>query len=83
MRSIFSAQLFLALARRKATSFCAAETPNLKKEIIDAWVEEWHRMNRSKATEASIIANITSLLPQLSEDGPRRVQAEVNTALSH
>jgi len=29
-----------------------------------------------------IIADITSLLPQLSEDGLRRVQAEVNIALS-
>jgi hypothetical protein len=54
----------------------------LKKEIIDAWVEEWRRMNRSKPTERSIIAEITSLLPQLSEDGLRRVQAEVNIALS-
>ena len=39
-------------------------------------------MNRSKPTERSIIADITSLLPQLSEDGLRRVQAEVNIALS-
>ena len=54
----------------------------LKKEIIDAWVEEWRRMNRSKPSERSIIADITSLLPQLSEDGLRRVQAEVNIALS-
>ena len=54
----------------------------LKKEIIDAWVEEWRRMNLSKPSERSIIADITSLLPQLSEDGLRRVQAEVNIALS-
>jgi hypothetical protein len=54
----------------------------LKKKIIDAWVEEWRRMNSSKATEGSIIANVTSLLPQLSEDGLRRIQAEVNNALS-
>jgi hypothetical protein len=54
----------------------------LKKEIIDAWVEEWRRMNLVKPTERSIIADITSLLPQLSEDGLRRVQAEINIALS-
>ena len=54
----------------------------LKKEIIDAWVEEWRRTNRSKPSERSIIADITSLLPGLSEDGLRRVQAEVNIALS-
>jgi hypothetical protein len=54
----------------------------LKKEIIDAWVEEWRRTNRSKPSERSIIADITSLLPQLSEDGLRRIQAEVNIALS-
>jgi hypothetical protein len=54
----------------------------LKKEIIDAWVEEWRRMNRSKPTERSIIADVTALLPGLSEDGLRRVQVEVNIALS-
>jgi hypothetical protein len=54
----------------------------LKKEIIDAWVEEWRRMNLSKPTERSIIADITALLPALSEDGLRRVQAEVNIALT-
>jgi hypothetical protein len=54
----------------------------LKKEIIDAWVEEWRRTNRSKSSERSIVADIISLLPQLSEDGLRRVQAEVNIALS-
>ena len=54
----------------------------LKKEIIDAWVEEWRRMNLVKPTERSIIADITALLPGLSEDGLRRVQAEVNIALS-
>ncbi len=54
----------------------------LKKEIIDAWVEEWRRMNLSKPTERSIIADITALLPGLSEDGLRRIQAEVNIALS-
>ncbi len=54
----------------------------LKKEIIDAWVEEWRRMNRFKPTERSIVADITALLPGLSEDGLRRVQAEVNIALS-
>ena len=53
----------------------------LKKEIIDAWVEEWRRMNRSRQTERSIIADITAMLPGLSEDGLRRVQAEVNSAL--
>ena len=35
----------------------------LKKEIIDAWVEEWRRMNRFKPTECSIVADITALLP--------------------
>jgi hypothetical protein len=54
----------------------------LKKEIIDAWVEEWRRMNASKPTEHSVIAEITALLPGLSEDGLRRVQAEVNILLS-
>jgi hypothetical protein len=54
----------------------------LKKEIIDAWVEEWRRTNRSKPSERAIIADITSLLPQLSEDGLRRVRAEVDIALS-
>jgi hypothetical protein len=54
----------------------------LKKEIVDAWVEEWQRMNRSKPMESSIIADITSSLSQLSEDGLRKIQAEVNSALS-
>ena len=53
-----------------------------KKEIVDAWVEEWRRMNRSKPSERSIIADITSLLPQLSEDGLRKIQAEIGIALS-
>ena len=39
-------------------------------------------MNRSKPSERSIIADITALLPGLSEDGLRMVQAEVNIALS-
>ncbi len=39
----------------------------LKKEIIDAWVEEWRRMNLSKPTERSIIADITALLLVLKE----------------
>jgi hypothetical protein len=54
----------------------------LKKEIIDAWVEEWRRTNRPKPTERAIVNEITSLLSQLSEDGLGRVQAEVNNALS-
>ena len=54
----------------------------LKKKIIDAWVEEWRRINRSKPSELSIIADITSLLPQLSEGGLRRVQAQIDVALS-
>jgi hypothetical protein len=54
----------------------------LKKEIIDAWLEEWRRMNLSKPSESSIIADITCLLPQLSEGGLRKVQAEINIALS-
>ena len=54
----------------------------LKKEIVDAWVEEWQRTNRSKPMESSIIADITSSLSQLSEDGLRKIQAEVNSALS-
>jgi hypothetical protein len=39
-------------------------------------------MNRSKPLERSIIADITALLPGLSEDGLRRAQAAVNIALS-
>jgi hypothetical protein len=39
-------------------------------------------MNPSKPTERSIIADITALLPGLSEDGTHRVQAEVNIALA-
>ena len=54
----------------------------LKKEIIDAWVEDWRRINRSKQSERSIIADITALLARLSQEGLRRVQAEVNIALS-
>jgi hypothetical protein len=38
-------------------------------------------MSLVKPTERSIIADIISLLPQLSEDGLRRVQAEMNIAL--
>ena len=54
----------------------------LKKEIVDAWVEEWQRRNRSEPSDRAAIADIISLLPRLSEDGLRRVQAEVNNALS-
>jgi hypothetical protein len=54
----------------------------LKKEIVDVWVEEWQRKNRSKPSENTLIAEIISLLPQLSEDGLRRIQAEVNDALA-
>jgi hypothetical protein len=32
----------------------------VQKEIVDAWVEEWRRMNLSKPSESSIIADITS-----------------------
>ena len=39
-------------------------------------------MNPSKPAKRSIIAAITALLPGLSEDGTRRVQAEVNIALA-
>jgi hypothetical protein len=39
-------------------------------------------MNPSKSTERFIIADITALLPGLSEDGTRRVQAELNIALA-
>jgi hypothetical protein len=39
-------------------------------------------MKPSKPTERSIIADLTALLPGLSEDGTRRVQAEVNLALA-
>lgn len=39
-------------------------------------------MNRFKPTERSIVADITALLPGFSEDGLRRVLAEVNIALS-
>ena len=53
-----------------------------KKEIIDAWVEEWRRTTRPKPSERAIIADIISLLPQLSEDGLHRIQADVNRALS-
>jgi hypothetical protein len=53
----------------------------LKKEIIDAWVEEWRRMNRSKPSESAIIADIISLLSQLSKNGLRRIQDEANMAL--
>jgi len=54
---------------------------NLKKEIVDAWVEEWQRTNRSKLSESSTIADITALLRGLSEDGLRRVRSEVNVVL--
>jgi hypothetical protein len=54
----------------------------LKKEIVDAWVKEWQRRNRSKPAESTLIAEITALLSGLSKDGLRRVQAEVNNALS-
>ena len=60
----------------------AKREKKLKKEIVDAWVEEWQRTNRSKPMESSIIADITSSLSQLSEDGLRKIQAEVNSALS-
>jgi hypothetical protein len=49
----------------------------LKKEIIDAWVEEWRRVNRSKPSEKSIVEGILSQLPALSEAGLRRIQEEV------
>ncbi|MGA7883716.1 MAG: hypothetical protein WCD63_22890 [Terrimicrobiaceae bacterium] len=39
-------------------------------------------MNLSKPFELSTIAEITSLLPQLSEDGLRKVQAEIGIAFS-
>ena len=37
---------------------------SLKKEIIDAWINEWRRMNRSKRSERSIIPDIAALLPR-------------------
>ena len=39
-------------------------------------------MTRSKPTEGSTVAESTALLLRLSEEGLRRVQAEINTALS-
>ena len=62
--------LFYALTRSK-----------LKKEIIDAWVEEWRRTTHSKQSERAVIADIIFLLSELSEDGLRRIQDEVSMAL--
>jgi DNA-binding response OmpR family regulator len=44
MRSIFYAQLSLALARRKATPFCAAETASLPILILTARGEPSERV---------------------------------------
>ena len=50
----------------------------LKKETIDAWVEDWRRINRSKQSERSIIADITALLRTVvagrTPQGPGRGQ---------
>ena len=54
----------------------------LKKEIIDAWVEEWRRMNRSKPSERSVVEEITSQLPGLTDSGLRAIQHEIAVALS-
>jgi hypothetical protein len=54
----------------------------LKREIIDAWVEEWRRVNRSKSSESSIVADIISQLPRLSETELRRIQHEIAAAFS-
>jgi hypothetical protein len=54
----------------------------LKKEIIDAWVEEWRRMNRSKPSERSVVEEITSQLPGLTDSGLRAIQHEIEVALS-
>jgi hypothetical protein len=54
----------------------------LKKEIIGAWVEEWRRMNLSKPSERSMVEEIRSRLPSLSEAGLRAIQHEIAVALS-
>ncbi|MGA7216382.1 MAG: hypothetical protein WBX20_19435 [Terrimicrobiaceae bacterium] len=54
----------------------------LKKEIIDAWVGEWRRMNRSEPPERSIVEEIISQLPGLTESGLRAIQHEIAVALS-
>ena len=54
----------------------------LKMEIIDAWVEEWRRMNRSKPSERSVVEEITSQLLGLTDSGLRAIQHEIAVALS-
>ena len=50
---------------------------------IDAWVEEWRRMNRSKPSERSVVEEITSQLPGLTDSGLRAIQPEIKIAVAN
>jgi hypothetical protein len=54
----------------------------LKKEIINAWVEEWRKMNRFKPTELHCRGHHRAATRVIGGRTARRVQAEVNIALS-
>ena len=54
----------------------------LKKEIIDAWVDDWHKTNSAKPSEYSLVTEIISQLTVLSDAGLRAIQHEIALALS-
>jgi hypothetical protein len=54
----------------------------LKKEVIDAWVDDWHKANRPKPSERNLVAEIISQLPVLSDAGLRAIQHELALTLS-
>jgi hypothetical protein len=53
----------------------------LKKEIIDAWVDDWHKTNRAKPSEHNLVAEIISRLTVLSDAGLRVIQHEIALSL--
>jgi hypothetical protein len=54
----------------------------LKKEIIDAWVDDWHKTDRAKPSEHNLVAEIISQLTVLSDAELRVIQHEIALALS-
>jgi hypothetical protein len=54
----------------------------LKKEVIDAWVDDWHKTNRAKPSEHNLVAEIISQLTVLSDAGLRAIQHEIALVLS-
>jgi hypothetical protein len=80
--SINSRNFTLVPPIRIGVNLTPLRNKRLKKEIIDAWVDDWHKTNRAKPSEHNLVAEIISRLTVLSDAGLRVIQHEIALALS-